>query len=129
MHDQTTNITALAATISNYDAAVDKIYSYAVPYYLHLTERYPCASIILLDVHSLLTDIFNNPGLYLKPPANVTGYYHHCNDDYTQCTDSSEPFDTFMWYDEGHPSQRTYDVIAKEFVEALRGESSYASYW
>ena len=128
-HDQTTNMTALAATISNYDAAVDKIYSYAVPYYLHLAHRYPSASIILFDIHSLITDIFNNPSLSLSSPANVTGYYHHCNDNYTQCTDSSEPFDSFMWYDEGHPSQVTYDVIAREFVKALKGQSSYASCW
>lgn len=34
-----------------------------------------------------------------------------------------------MWYDELHPSERTDQVIAKEFAKVVKGLSSYATYW
>jgi hypothetical protein len=37
--------------------------------------------------------------------------------------------DSFMWYDELHPSEQTDRVIAREFVDVVKGNSKWATYW
>jgi hypothetical protein len=34
-----------------------------------------------------------------------------------------------MWYDELHPSEQTDRVIAREFVDVVKGKSKWATYW
>jgi hypothetical protein len=34
-----------------------------------------------------------------------------------------------MWYDELHPSEQTDRVIAREFVDVVKGGSKWATYW
>lgn len=34
-----------------------------------------------------------------------------------------------MWYDELHPSEQTDRVIAREFLEVIKGKSKWATYW
>jgi phospholipase/lecithinase/hemolysin len=73
---------------------------------------------------SQLTDIYNNPAAYLNgtSPLDVTGYAHFNG------TVNASP-DSFMWYDELHPSEQTDRVIAREFVDVVKGNSKWATYW
>lgn len=57
---------------------------------------------------------------------NVTGYAAECPN--TTCTSKSS-WDSYMWYDELHPSEQTDRIIAREFLEVLKGGSRWARYW
>jgi phospholipase/lecithinase/hemolysin len=72
-----------------------------------------------------LTDIYNNPSQYLNgsAPLDVTGYANNVNG-----SNNTSP-DSFMWYDELHPSEQTDRVIAREFVNVVKGGSKWAAYW
>jgi len=86
---------------------------------------------VVFDVHSLMTDIFNHPGQYLNgtTPPNVTGQYYKCNVDQSVCTSAKGSADGYLWYDELHPTQRTDQIIAREFIKVTSGTSKYATYW
>lgn len=77
-----------------------------------------------------MTDIYNDPSQYLNgtAPLSATGYVHHCNTTGGDCTTNKSP-DSYMWYDELHPSEQTERVIAKEFVNVVEGSSQWATYW
>lgn len=77
-----------------------------------------------------MTDIYYNPANYLNgtAPLNVTGAVHECDATGMQCTTSTSP-DSFMWYDDLHPSEQTDRVIAREFVDVVKGKSQWATYW
>jgi hypothetical protein len=72
-----------------------------------------------------LTDIYNNPSQYLNGSAllDVTGYANNVNG-----SNNTSP-DSFMWYDELHPSEQTDRVTAREFVNVVKGGSKWATYW
>lgn len=83
-----------------YTTLVNSLFSYQVPYELHVKGRYPGAAFAIYDVHSLITDIFNNPSQYLNgtSPLNVTGYYHHCDLSGNNCYDlPGASLDSFLW--------------------------------
>lgn len=71
-----------------------------------------------------MTDIYNNPSAYLNgtAPPNVTGYSN------LNGTVDESP-DSFLWYDELHPSEQTDRVIAREFINVVEGDSKWATYW
>jgi len=123
------NITEISYKMLEYTTTVNNILTYQVPFELIVARRYPGASIAIYDVNSLITDIYNNPTQYLEAPANVTGYYRYCNLNSSVCTPSEEPAHSFLWYDELHPSERTDQIIAQEFLNVVGGNSSYATYW
>jgi phospholipase/lecithinase/hemolysin len=125
---QPSNITAISEKMKEYTTTVNTIWSYQVPFELLVSRRYPCAEIVYFDVHSLLTDIYYNPSAYLAAPANATGFVDQCNADGSVCNKIGS-IDAFMWYDELHPSQGTDRVIAREFINVVEGNSSYATYW
>ena len=77
-----------------------------------------------------MTDIYYNPSAYLNgsAPFNSTGFIHHCNINGTDCTTEDSP-DSFVWYDELHKSEQVDRTIAREFIQVLNGNSSYASYY
>lgn len=77
-----------------------------------------------------MTDIHNNPSAYLNgtAPLNVDGYVNHCNTTGGDCVASTSP-DSFLWYDELHPSEQAERVIAREFVNVVEGDSQWATYW
>lgn len=116
--------------MKEYTSLVNSIFSYRVPFELKIAKRYPGASFANFDVHSLLVEIYNNPSKYLTSPANVQGQYYLCDvATGSKCTTSKLSLDHFMWYDELHPSERTDQVIAKEFEKVVQGKSGYATYW
>lgn len=78
-----------------------------------------------------ISDIYHNPTSYLNgttAPLDVQGYNRHCNATGGNCQTSSSP-DSFLWFDALHPSEQTDRVIAREFVEVVKGTSRWASYW
>jgi phospholipase/lecithinase/hemolysin len=108
---------------------VNSLFDYRTPFEILVAKRYPGASIAIYDVHSLLTDIYNNPTQYLLSPSNVTSPYSHCPPSGVNCTHGTLSLDHFMWYDDLHPSQQTDKAIAEEFVNLVKGSSKYATYW
>lgn len=116
--------------MKEYTYLVNSVSSYRTPYELLIAKRYPGASFAVFDVHSLITGIYNNPSKYLASPANVTGQYYVCDvATGSKCTSSSLSLDHYLWYDELHPSEKTDQVIAKEFAKVVNGSSTLATYW
>ncbi|KAH7385049.1 carbohydrate esterase family 16 protein [Cadophora sp. MPI-SDFR-AT-0126] len=128
--DKPANITEVSYKMKEYTNLVNSIFDYRAPFEIKIAKRYPGASIAVFDVHSLMTDIYNNPTKYLSSPANVEGQYYLCDvATGSKCTTSSLSLDHYMWFDELHPSERTDQVIAKEFEKVVKGKSTYATYW
>jgi phospholipase/lecithinase/hemolysin len=124
------NITEISWRMYESVVTVNQIYAYRTPFEAALASSWPGASIANFDVNSLMTDIWANPQEYLNgtAPLNVTGYVNHCNLQGQDCV-QRESEDSYLWYDELHPSEQASRVVAREFVRVLGGESEYASYW
>ena len=78
---------------------------------------------------SQFNDIYTNPTKYLNGTAapNVTSSVLQCFSDNT-CIKSTSP-DSFEWYDELHPSEQSDRIVAREFLNVVAGNSSYATYF
>ncbi|OBZ65266.1 hypothetical protein A0H81_14749 [Grifola frondosa] len=88
----------------------------------------------LFDSYGLISDIISHPQNYLNgtAPLNVTGAAHACV--FKEGESTSDPgvctivtgaaADSFLWYDELHPSEQTDRVIAKEIADAIREKVS-----
>lgn len=152
--DKPSNHTQVADIMHDHVTTVNSVYKYQTPFELLVAKRYPGAEFTLFDVWSLMSDIYDNPTAYLNgsAPANVTGFDKHCNLNGTVCVNEyrgASP-DSFMWYDELHPrcvtpfemsicanadmtgsyfSEQTDRIIARNFVDVLTGNSSYATYY
>lgn len=126
---QPANITEPSSKMKEYNSLVNSLFAYRTPYELLIAKRYPGASFAVFDVHSLLTDMYNNPTQYFASPANVTGQYSLCALDGGNCTSSELSLAHYMWYDELHPSEQSDRTIAKEFAKVVAGTSEYAAYW
>lgn len=107
---------------------------YPLATYLPTYLRYlPISNIIISTniTNFQISDIYHNPTSYLNgttAPLDVRGYNRHCNATGGNCQTSSSP-DSFLWFDALHPSEQTDRVIAREFVEVVKGTSRWASYW
>lgn len=112
-----------------YTQLANNIFDYRVPFEIVIKKRYPGASIAIFDINSLLTDIYNNPAQYLPAPAVVDVPYILCAISGSPCPSQPGSLDGYMWYDELHPSEGTDKVIAKEFLNVVKGTSKYAIYW
>ena len=124
------NVTLSEEKMREQVALVNEGWKYKLPVEVLLDGRYPGANFALFDTHALFEDIIAAPGRYLNgsAPANVTGYVAHCNLDGSECPKSSSP-DSFLWYDELHPSEQTDRIIAREFVNIIGGKGKYAAYY
>ncbi|KAI8957298.1 carbohydrate esterase family 16 protein [Daldinia sp. FL1419] len=124
------NTTESEQKILEYTTLVNTIFSYGVPFELIVKERWPGASFSIFNVHQLFLDIYNNPSEYLDAPANPSAPYHGCpltaSGD-TNCTTSENSLSSFLWYDELHPSSKTDEIIAAEFLKLLNGTSECKS--
>ncbi|RYO86937.1 hypothetical protein DL766_005976 [Monosporascus sp. MC13-8B] len=124
------NATAYEQKMREYTTAVNKIFEYGAPFQLLVKDRWPGATFAVFDVHSLVGDIIAHPKRYLDEPADVVGFYWRCsNTEGDDCKGSQHPLSSFLWYDELHPSERTEEIIAEEFVKLVHGESKYGSYY
>ena len=104
--------------------SANDIFRYQTPYEFVISNRYPDAQVALFDVWSLIREIYFNPENYFNgtAPANVTS-----------CVSCQDPWwaspDSYMWWDDLHPSEQTNRIIAANFIEVLDGRSEYAEYW
>ncbi len=131
--DKPSNLTEVAARIQRDTASVNEIFRYKTPYELLIAQRYPGSDFALFDTWRLFTDIYNNPHLYLNGTEELTvnDWSHHCSVAGTDCVhrhNDTSP-DSFMWWDELHPSEQVHRVLAGEIVDLLNGRSEYATYW
>jgi len=91
------------------------------------------------DSYSLFEDMLAHPALYLNgtAPLNITGCAHSCvfqlNEPTTDpgvCTIANgTDRDSFLWYDELHPSEQTDRNIAKEIAEVIEGKQNQWTTW
>lgn len=109
-----------------YTQLVNRVFDYGVAYQQYVEKRWPEAVVDIFDVNSLLTDIYENPSAYLDAPANATGFYQFCDPvPPSSCTKSENSLDSFLWFDELHPSNKTHTYIAREFIGVVGRNSSY----
>ncbi|KAI8974582.1 GDSL lipase/esterase [Trametes punicea] len=93
----------------------------------------------LFDSHALFTDMINRPQLYLNgtAPLNVTGAVHACvfqegesTSDPGVCTDATgTDRDSFLWYDELHPSEQADRVVGKIMSDTIQRKSEKWITW
>ncbi|KAF5354174.1 hypothetical protein D9756_007087 [Leucocoprinus leucothites] len=92
----------------------------------------------LFDSHTLFGDMYANPGNYLNgtaPAFNVTGCVDSC---IYQVGESNESIctmvngtdrDSYLWYDELHPSEQADRHVAKEVANIFEGTGSKFVTW
>ncbi|KAL3443932.1 GDSL lipase/esterase [Aspergillus insuetus] len=122
------NLTQATEKMRQYSTLVNAVFEYRVPFEMRAARRYPGGSFVVFDTHSLMTDIWNHPSTYLNgtAPLNVTGFVTDCAE--SECA-SKSTWDSYMWYDELHPSEQTDWIIAREFVNVVGRGSKWATYW
>ncbi|TFK69221.1 SGNH hydrolase [Pluteus cervinus] len=94
------------------------------------------AHIGIFDSHSLFADMYKNPKLYLNgtAPLNVTGAVQTCvyeldKPGSTCTTAQGSARDSFLWYDELHPSEQADRIVAREISEVIQGKSNKWTTW
>ncbi|KAG6864112.1 hypothetical protein C0991_012434 [Blastosporella zonata] len=95
------------------------------------------AHIGIFDSHALFTDMYTHPAAYLNgtAPLNVTGAISSCifelNGSTGNCTTVTDPKaqDSYLWYDELHPSEQADRMVAKEIATVIQGEHSKWTTW
>ncbi|PVI06255.1 carbohydrate esterase family 16 protein [Periconia macrospinosa] len=130
--DKPSNITEVSYRMWESVATLNALYEYRTPFELLIADSYPEAKIANFDVNALMTDIWTHPEGYLNgtEKANVTGFVKHCQGSGANQTCSRrESPDSYVWFDELHPSEQVDRVIAKEFGEVVKGVSRWAKYW
>ncbi|KAK7226838.1 hypothetical protein V2G26_014841 [Clonostachys chloroleuca] len=123
------NITRISEKMRQYSTTLNTLFEYQTPYEVNLSKRYPGSSFALFDTASLISEMWHNPGNYLNGTSelNVTGSYLGCLE--SGCKLSGPDPDSFLWYDELHPSEQANRWFAKEFIEVVKGHSNLAKYW
>ncbi|KAF8688392.1 GDSL-like Lipase/Acylhydrolase, partial [Rhizoctonia solani] len=93
------------------------------------------ARIGLFDSFGLFNDIYNNPWKYLVgPDYNVKDAINACrypegSSELICVNQPPEVHDSFLWWDEIHPSEQTNRVIARHLLAALKGTSPFVSWY
>jgi len=109
---------------------VNDAYAHRTPYEVVIKRRFPGARFAVMDTYGLFEDMYHNPERYLNgtAPLNVTGVVYSCDVSGAACQKASSP-DSYLWYDELHPSEQADRVVAREFVDVVNGKSDWATYW
>ncbi|KAK7688808.1 hypothetical protein QCA50_008348 [Cerrena zonata] len=104
-----------------------------------LTPTLPGAHVGLFDSYALFSDIIVHPGNYLNgtAPLNVTDAINACVFDVDEptngpsfCTTATgTDKDSFLWWDEIHPSEQADRVVAREITDAIKRKSDKWSTW
>jgi len=87
-------------------------------------ENLPGAAAAVFNSHALFFDMYNNPADFLNgsQPLNVTGFYGHIGGH------APGDRDSYLWWNELHPSEQAQRNVAKQIVATLSGTSKYATY-
>ncbi|KAF2264039.1 hypothetical protein CC78DRAFT_602707 [Lojkania enalia] len=128
--DKGPNITEISYRIYASVTTLNDVFKYRTPFEVEVISRWDGIKLADFDVNALVTDIWENPAGYLNGtlPANVTGIINQCDLEENNCQEKTSK-DSYLWYDELHPSEQADRVIAREFVSVLGGESKWARYW
>ncbi|KAI0816994.1 hypothetical protein BC628DRAFT_1094910 [Trametes gibbosa] len=104
-----------------------------------LTPTLHGAHLGLFDSHALFTDMIRRPQLYLNgtAPLNVTGAVHACvfqegesSLDAGVCTDAvGTDRDSFLWFDELHPSEQADRKIGEIMADTIHRKSEKWITW
>ncbi|KAI0817008.1 hypothetical protein BC628DRAFT_1506727 [Trametes gibbosa] len=104
-----------------------------------LTPKLHGAHVGLFDSHALFMDMISHPQLYLNgtAPLNVTGAVHACvftegesTGDPGVCTDAvGTDRDSFLWFDELHPSEQADRKIAEIMSDTIHRKSEKWISW
>ncbi|KAF9528819.1 GDSL lipase/acylhydrolase [Crepidotus variabilis] len=94
------------------------------------------AHIGIFDSHSLFVDMYNNPKNYLNgtAPLNVDGAVSICvyqlNGDQSNCTEvEGTDRDSYLWFDELHPSEQADRIVAREVAQVTKGVTNQWTTW
>jgi len=97
------------------------------------------AHVAIFDSHSLFADMFAHPALYLNgtAPLNVTGSIRACvfelnesTSDTGDCTIATgTEVDSFLWFDELHPSEQADRIVGREIAKVILGEKNKWTTW
>ncbi|TKX26534.1 acetylesterase-1 [Elsinoe australis] len=124
------NLTDISYRMAEEVATVNNIYKYRTPVEVLVEKNFKGANVALFDMYSLISDIYYHPAQYLNgttEPLSVTGVGNTCTVNAT-CTRSTSP-DSYLWFDDLHPSEQADRVFAREFIGVLDGKSKWASYF
>ncbi|TCD62319.1 hypothetical protein EIP91_007059 [Steccherinum ochraceum] len=106
-----------------------------------LPSSLPGAHIGLFDSYALFTDMLAHPQEYLNgtAPFNITGAVNSCvfpegadqsNTSLAVCTlATGTDVDSFLWFDELHPSEQADRVVAREVAAAIHRKSGRWATW
>ncbi|KAK7680179.1 hypothetical protein QCA50_016688 [Cerrena zonata] len=89
------------------------------------------AHIGLFDSNSLFQDMFDHPANYLNgtAPLNVTGSISSCPVGAPCTLVSGTDRDSYLWYDELHPSEQADRQLARQIVDAVQHGSRRWTTW
>ncbi|KAI0630546.1 GDSL lipase/esterase [Trametes polyzona] len=95
-----------------------------------LAPTLPDAHIGIFDSHSLFADMYANPGNYLNgtAPLNVTGAVNTCSPDGCITVQGTDR-DSYLWYDEMHPSEQADRIVAQQISQIILGEENNWTTW
>ncbi|KZV77123.1 carbohydrate esterase family 16 protein [Peniophora sp. CONT] len=105
-----------------------------------LPAKLPHAHIGYFDSHALFLDILTHPTSFLNgtlSSPNITGAVNACVFQLNESTSGpadctvaqGSDKDSFMWYDELHPSEQVDRVVAREIANVLEGKGSKYATW
>ncbi|KAE9400601.1 hypothetical protein BT96DRAFT_881197 [Gymnopus androsaceus JB14] len=102
-----------------------------------LVPEIPGAHVAHFDSHTLFEDMYHNPADFLNGtvPLNVTGCVDQCifalNDpSVSDCTlINGTARDSYLWFDELHPSEQADRIVAREMALVMEGKMSKWSTW
>ncbi|KAE9388302.1 hypothetical protein BT96DRAFT_438020 [Gymnopus androsaceus JB14] len=95
-------------------------------------ESEPETSVEFFDTYAFFEEMYNHPAMFFNGsiPANVTGHCHQCPDPDNfldcgigDCTLAQR--DSYMWWDELHPSEQTGRNLAAEIWRKIQGVSKF----
>ncbi|KAF2152059.1 carbohydrate esterase family 16 protein [Myriangium duriaei CBS 260.36] len=123
------NVTAASYRMLEEVVTVNEIYALRTAVEVQLQHKFPGAHFALMSMYDLVNDIYHDPGRFLNGTTalSVDTPYDKCSAT-DVCTKSGSP-DSYLWYDDLHPSEQTERNWAKEFLNVIHGNSAYATYF
>ncbi|CAE6516430.1 unnamed protein product [Rhizoctonia solani] len=97
--------------------------------------RFPGARFGMFDSHRLFKDMYYNPQDYLVGPTyNVSGVIQACRYPYgnnTLVCETEPPAvrDSYLWWNELHPSEQAHKVVARNVLDSLSGKGPFVQWY
>ncbi|CEL60891.1 hypothetical protein RSOLAG1IB_04130 [Rhizoctonia solani AG-1 IB] len=97
--------------------------------------RFPGARFGIFDSHRLFKDMYYNPQDYLVGPTyNVNGVIQACKYPYgnnTLVCETEPPAvrDSYLWWNELHPSEQAHKVVARHVLNSLGGKGPFVQWY